>query len=107
MHRRANAVAVAQEDVVAHADFVTVIQHRGAGHGEQQRVHQLDAAAVALHQRRETAADAQIDPRALVCGIGVPQIIALDIGHHLERELVMVAQEDRPLRIGGCRASGA
>ena len=77
LHRRAHAVAVAEMDVVAHADLVAVIDHRRAGHGEQQAVHQLDAAAVALQQRREAAADAEIEPRAAVGGVGLPQIVAL------------------------------
>ena len=33
LHRRANAIAVAEEDVVAHADLVAVVDHRRAGHG--------------------------------------------------------------------------
>jgi hypothetical protein len=99
LHRRAHAVAVAEEDVVAHADLVAVIDHGRAGHGEQERVHQLDPAPVALQERREAAADAEIDPRAAVGGVEVPEIVALGIGHHLERQLVVVAQEDRPLAV--------
>ena len=30
----------------------------------------------------------------------LPQIVALLVGHHLERQLVVVAQEDRPLAVG-------
>jgi len=33
LHRRADAVAVAQVDVVAHADLVAVVEHRCAGQG--------------------------------------------------------------------------
>ena len=40
-------------------------------------------------------------PRAPVGGVGLPQIVALAIGHHLERQLVVVAQEDRPLAVVG------
>ena len=77
LHRRAHAVAVAEMDVVAHADLVAVVDHRRAGHREQQAVHQLDAAAVVLQQRRQPAADAEIDARAPVGGVGLPQIVAL------------------------------
>ena len=86
-------------DVVAHADLVAVVDDRRARHGEQQAVHQLDAAAVALQQRREAAADAEIDARAPVGGVGLPEIVALGVGHHFERQLVVVAQEDRPLAV--------
>ena len=61
LHGRAHAVAVAQVDVVPHADLIAVIEHGRAGQGEQQRVHQLDLPAVVAQQRREPAADAQID----------------------------------------------
>ena len=35
LHRRAHAVAIAKMDVVAHADLIAVVNHRGAGHREQ------------------------------------------------------------------------
>ena len=97
LHRRANAVAVAEIDVVAHADFIAIVDDRRAGERQQQRVHQLDLAAVVVHQRRETAANPDIDARAGVVGVGRPQIVAFDIGHHFERQLVMVAQKQSPL----------
>ena len=63
LHRRAHAVAVAEVDVVAHADLVAVVEDRRAGQREQQAVHQLDLAAVVAEQRREAAADAEVDAR--------------------------------------------
>ena len=48
LHRRAHAVAVAQMDVVPHADFVAVIDDRCPRHSEKQAVHQFDAAPVVL-----------------------------------------------------------
>ena len=48
LHRRAHAVAVAEVDVVAHADLVAVVDDRRARQREQQRVHQLDAAPVVV-----------------------------------------------------------
>ena len=100
LHRGADAVAVAEVDVVAHADLVAVIDHGRSGHGQQQAVHQLDAAAVALEQRGEPAADAEVDARPAIGRIGVPKVVAFLVGHHFERQFVMVAQKDRPLIIG-------
>ena len=97
LHRRAHPVAVAEIDVVAHPDFVAVVDYRRARHREQEAVHQLDQPRVTLEQRRKTAADAEVEPRPAVGGIGFPKIIALRVGHHLERQFVVVAQEDRPL----------
>ncbi len=58
LHGGADAVAVAQVDVVAHADLVAVVDDRRTGEAEHQRVEQLDAAAGVIHQRSKTAADA-------------------------------------------------
>ena len=43
LHGRAHAVAVAEIDIVAHADLVAVVEHGRARQREQQRIHQLDA----------------------------------------------------------------
>ena len=100
LHRRAHTVAVAEVDVVAHADLVAVVQRRRTGHRQQQAVEQLDASPVAPHQRRQSTADAEVDPRATVGGVVVPQVIAFVVGDHLQGQLIVVAQEDRPLAIG-------
>ncbi len=97
LHRRADAVAVAEIDIVAHPDLVAVIDDRRSRERQQQRVHQLDLAPVVVHQRRQPAADADIDAGAGIVGVGRPQIIALDVGDHFQRQLVVIAQEQRPL----------
>ncbi|VCU07348.1 hypothetical protein RHODGE_RHODGE_00450 [Rhodoplanes serenus] len=99
LHRRAHAVAIAQIDVVAHADLVAVVDDRGAGQGQEQAVHQLDLAAIVVHQRRQAAPDAEIDAGARIGRIGRPQIVALGVGHHFQRQLVVIAQEQRPLAV--------
>ena len=99
LHRRAHAVAVAEVDVVAHADLVAVVDDRRARQGEEQRVHQLDAAAVVPQQRRQPAADAEVDPRLRVRGVDAVHVVALLVGDHLQRQLVVVAQEDGPLAV--------
>ena len=73
LHRRANAVAVAEVDVVAHSDFIAVIDDRRAWHRKEKAVHQLDAAAIAFKQRREASPDAEVDAGAAVSGISLPQ----------------------------------
>ena len=101
LHRRAHTIAVAEIDVVAHADLVAIVEDRRAGQRQQQRIHQFDLAPVIVHQRREPTADAEIDARARVGRIGRPQIVTLGIGHHLQRQFVVVTQEQRPLTIAG------
>ena len=101
LHRRADAVAIAEVDVVAHADLVAVVDHRRAGHREQQAVQQLDPAAAVLEQRRQPAADADVDPHLRIGGVGLVHVVAFLVGDHLERQLVVVAEEHRPLAVLG------
>ena len=55
-------------------------------------------------ERREPAPDAEVDAGARVLGVLVPHVLALDLRHHLERQLVVVAQEDAPLTgVGNAR----
>ena len=103
LHRRAHAVAVAEVEVVAHADLVAVVDDGRPREREEQAVHQLDAPAVVAQQRRQPAADAQVDPRPRVLGVDPVHVVAVLVGHHLERQLVVVAQEDRPLAALGDR----
>ena len=99
LHRRAHAIAIAQPDVVPHADLVAVVDHRGSRHRQQQAVHQFDTAPVPLQERCKTTPYAQVDARPPIRRVSAPKIVALRIGHHFERELVVVAQEDRPLAV--------
>jgi hypothetical protein len=64
---------------------------------QEQRVHQLDAPPVVAQQRRQTAPDAEVDARLRVVRVDAVHVVALLIGDHLERQLVVVAQEERPL----------
>ena len=97
LHRRADAVSVAQVDVVAHAELVAVVDDGRPGQREQERVHELDHPAVVAEERREPAADAQVDARLGIVRVGAVHVVALLVGDHLERQLVVVSQEDRPL----------
>ena len=99
LHRRAHAVAVAEEDVVAHPDLVAVVEDRRAGQREQQPVQQLHLAAVVADQRRQAPADAEVDAHLAVVRVGAVHVVALLVGHHLQRQLVVVAQEQRPLAV--------
>ena len=101
LHRRAHAVAIADVDVVAHADLVAVVDDRRARHRQQQAVHQLDAVDVVAEQRREPAADADVDAHARLLRVHPVHVVALAIGHHLQRQLVVIAQEDGPLAVLG------
>ena len=97
LHRRAHTVAIAEEDVVAHSDLVAVVEDRCPRQREEQAVHQLDSASVVAKQRGEAPADAEVDPRRAVLGVGAIHVVALLVGDHLERQLVVIAEEERPL----------
>jgi len=82
---------VAEMDIVAHADFIAVIDYRRSRHRQQQAVHQFNAAPVALQKRCQSASDSQVQTRLAIRRIGLPEIIALGVGHHLERQLVVIS----------------
>jgi hypothetical protein len=66
-------------------------------------VHQLDLVAAVVEQRREPPADADVDLHARVLGVLRVHVVALLVGDHLERQLVVVAQEQAPLAVLGDR----
>ncbi|MEJ1968368.1 MAG: hypothetical protein WDN03_06990 [Rhizomicrobium sp.] len=89
-------------DIVAHAEFVAIIEDRRPHDGEQQRIHQFDTPPVVFEQRGEPAPDAEIEARPLVGRVSLPEVVALLVGDHLQRQFVMVAQERRPLAVRRC-----
>ena len=99
LHRRAHAVAVAEVDVVAHADLVAVVEDRRARHRHEEERDELDPRAAVLHERRQAPADADVHAHARVAREDAVHVVALAVGHHLERELVVVPEEDRPLAV--------
>ena len=103
LHRGAHAVAVTQPDDVAHPDLVAVVQHRGPGQRQQQRGEQLGLVAVVLEQRGQTPADADVGLHPRILGVLGVHVVALFVGDHLQRELVVIAEEDAPLREVGDR----
>ena len=62
-------------------------------------MHQLDLVATAVQERREAAADAEVQLHPRILGVLVVHVVALVVGDHLERQLVVVAQEEAPLRV--------
>ena len=50
-----------------------------------------------VHQRRQTAAYADVDAHARVDCVHLIHVVPLAAGHHLQRQFVVVAQKDRPL----------
>jgi hypothetical protein len=102
LHGCADAVPIAEVDVVAHADFVAVVQHGRARHREEQGVHQFDAlAAVVAEQRCQATANAEVDAHLPVVRVHAVHVVAFIVGDHFERQLVVVAEEDRPLAVSG------
>ena len=60
-------------------------------------MHQLDLLAAVVEQRREPAPDPEVELHARVLGVLGVQVVALLVGDHLERQLVVVPQEEAPL----------
>lgn len=88
----ARTVAVAQVNVVPHADLVTVVDDRRAGKGEQNAVEVLDAAPVVSQDRRQPASYRYVHAHPRIGAVREVHAVALVVAHHLERELIMVTQ---------------
>ena len=97
LHRRAHAVTIAELDVVSHTDLIAVIDNRRAGQRKQQCRQELDSAPVVGQQRRQPSSDPDVQSRLGIRGIRQIHVVALFLGHHLERQFVVVAQEQGPL----------
>ncbi len=97
LHGRTDAVAVAEIDVVAHPNLIAIVENRRAGERKQERIQQLDTAAVIVEQRSQTPPDPDVDAHPRVGGVREVHVIPLLVRNHFKRELVVVAQEDAPL----------
>ena len=97
MHRCSDAIAVTEVNVVPHPDFIPVVENRRARKREKQAVQKFNAAAIIVHQRRQTPPDAEIDAHPGIGAVGQVHIVAFVFRDLLERQLVMVPQEQSPL----------
>ena len=84
LHWRAHPVAVKQPDVVAHADFIAIVNDGPTGQGEQDGVGQFDFAAVIVQQRGQAAADAQVERHAGMGGVKPPHQLPVFRRNHLQ-----------------------
>ena len=62
-------------------------------------MHQLDLVPAVVQERCEPPPDAEIDLHPRVLGVLLVHVVALVVRDHLERQLVVVAQEEPPLRV--------
>ena len=99
MHRCAAAVAIAEINVVAHANLVAVINNRRAGHRHQHGVEQFHLPAAVCEQGCEPAPNAEIDARVRIIRVNTPHVIAFFVRHHFQGQLVMITQKHGPLAI--------
>ena len=98
LHGGAHGVTVGEPDVVAHADLVAVVEARGAGQREHEGVDELDLRPRVVEQRGEAPPDADVGAHARVGGVPAVHRRPFLRRDHLERQLVVVAQEGAPLR---------
>ena len=97
LHRRPDTIAVAQVNIVSHADLIAIIDARASGQAEQKAVQQLDATAVVVEQGCQSAADPFVELGAVVLSKDLIEVVAFFLGDHREHEVIVVAQEKRPL----------
>src|SRR5678815_4509025 len=61
LHGRADAIAIAQVNIVAHPDLVPVVNDWRSRKGHQKTIHQLNSSSVVVEQRCKPPADADVD----------------------------------------------
>ena len=66
-------------------------------------MHQLDLVPAAVEERREPAPDSEVELHPRVLRVLLVHVVALLVRDHLERQLVVVAEEEPPLRVVGDR----
>src|ERR1700730_2959289 len=60
LHRGTRAVALRQLQIVTHAEFITVTDHRRPGQREHQAVGEFKPSLIAVEHRRQAAANATV-----------------------------------------------
>src|SRR5690606_32176100 len=61
LHWSAYPMSIAQINIVAHPNFVAIIDDGRAGHGKEKAIEKLDLTSVVAKQRRQSVADTQVD----------------------------------------------
>ena len=97
LHRGPHTVPVPEVEVVPHADLIAVVEDRGAREREQQAVHELDRPAVVSQERRQPPADPEVHASLRVDREQPVHVVAVLVGDHLQRQLVVVSQKQGPL----------
>ena len=91
LHGRAHPIPVAQKDILAHANFIAIVQHWGARQGKEEAVEQSHPVQVILHHRRQASADPQIEPHAGVDGILPIHVVTFLVRDHFQGQFVVIA----------------
>ena len=101
LHRCPDRVPALEGEVVRHADLLAVPQHRRARHAELQRVGQLGPRPVAAQHRPQPSTDTPVvQAHPLLRRELGKDVRPLFAGQPAQVQLVVVAQERRPLRHG-------
>ena len=100
LHGGADPVAVRKGDVIPHSDLVAVVDHGRTGQAQEDRIEHVEFPAIPTEKRREAAADTDVLTHLWVRCVRGVQHVSLGVGHHLEREFVVVTNEHRPLCSG-------
>ncbi len=97
LHGRSDAVAVAQVHVVAHTDFIAVVKDGCTRQRKEKAGQELHLASTVAYERGKSSANPKVDSHGRLIGVCAVHVVAFFVGHHLQGELVMVAQEESPL----------
>ncbi len=84
LHRSTHAIAVAEIEVVPHADFITIVDYWCTRQGEEQAVQQFNLLAVVIQKWCQASADTEVESSSRVSSIHPIHVVPLFIGHHLK-----------------------
>jgi hypothetical protein len=100
LHRRTHRQPAFRPEVFTHADLLTVEQHGRAGQREQQAIDHPNAVLVAAEHRRQPPAQAAaVELHLWIRPERLEHFPALRVGELVQRQLVVVTDERRPVRV--------
>mgnify|MGYP003478043526 CR=1 FL=1 len=91
LHGSSYAVSVAKMIVIAHADFIPVINNGGAGKRKEEDIHNFYLSPVISKKRGKSPPDTKVYTRDTVFSIDPVHIIFLLVSYHFQGKLVMVS----------------
>ena len=97
LHRSTHGVTVRELRGIIHANLIAVIKERCTGQRHEEGVKELNLAVIIAQQGCQASRDAHVGTHLIIGQVVLVHEGALVLIDHLQRQLVVVAQEGSPL----------